>query len=95
MLIAILEAKAGAKIRHFFETTKSFGNFFQKTSKNLCSALSQVLSFLIAGAKVALSFYSPNIFAIIFKNYLDFLKIHKYTYIYIYNRGGYLVSNRP
>ena len=39
MLIAVLEAKAGAKIRHFFETTKSFGNFFQKTSKNLCFAL--------------------------------------------------------
>ena len=35
MLIARLEAKAGAKINHIFETTKYFGNFFSKNfSKN-------------------------------------------------------------
>ena len=55
--LAILEAKADAKVNQIFRTTKFFGNFFSKKflSKNLyCSQEESYLS--IADAKVALIF---------------------------------------
>ena len=45
LLSAVLEAKAGAKISHIFETSKCFGNFFFKNLlKNLSLRLSADLS---------------------------------------------------
>ena len=61
LLLAVLEAKAGAKIRHIFETSKFFGNFFQKLFLRTFPVLSEGYPYLIAGAKVTLIFYSASI----------------------------------
>ena len=72
LLVApFLEAKAVAKVRTIFETTKYFWNFFQNIFKNLSSLLSERYPFLIAGAKVTLIFYSPNIFTTFFAVIFD------------------------
>jgi len=66
LLIAVFEAKAGAKISHLFETTKSFGNFFQKTfSKNLY-CLSPFLE-AKAGAKIRHFFETTKSFGDFFQ----------------------------
>ena len=88
MASPLLEAKAGAKIKHCFETTKFFGNYFQKTfSKNLF-VLSERFCYLIAGAKVAIISVFASTFLNIFRNYYYFLIIPRYTYIYIYKGDG-------
>ena len=83
-----LEAKAGAKIKQVFETTKFLVNFFQKTfTKNLFT-LSERFSYLIAGAKVAIKSKYASPLLNIFQNYYIFLIKGGYTYIYIYKGGG-------
>ena len=84
----VLEAKAGAKIKLIFETAKFLANFFQKTfSKNLFT-LSERISYLIAGAKVAIKSKYASLLLNIFQNYYYFLILHNYTYIYIYRGKG-------
>ena len=78
------EAKAGAKIKHFFETTKYFGNYFQKTFLRTLLLLSDRFSYLIAGAKVTIKSEFARLLLNIFQNYYDFLIMCNYTYIYIY-----------
>ena len=83
-----LKAKAGAKIKHLFEITKYFGNFFQKTFLRTFLALSERFSYLIAGAKVAIKSKFASLLLNIFRNYYIFLIIDMYTYIYIYKGRG-------
>ena len=66
-LLAVLKAKAGAKISHLFETTKYFGNFFQKYfSKNLCALKSYAVS-LDCGCKGSAYFLLSKLFSNFFQ----------------------------
>ena len=51
------------------------------------------MHFLIAGAKVALYFYSPNFLLKIFQNFGILLKTTEHTYIY-YIREGVILRER-
>ena len=79
-----LEAKAGAKIKHFFETAKFFSNYFRKSFLRTRFAFSDRFSYLIAGAKVTKISEPARLLLNIFQNYYDFLIMLNYTYIYIY-----------
>ena len=89
-----LEVKAGAKIKHLFETTKSFGNFFQKTFLRTFLVPSDRFSYLIAGAKVSIKSKFARLLLNIFQNYYDFLIMDWYTYIYIYIYKGKAAHRR-
>ena len=78
-----LEAKAGAKIKHIFETTKFFSDYFQKCFLRTLFAFPDRFSYLIAGAKVGKISESARLLLNIFQNYYDFLITRLYTYIYI------------
>ncbi len=96
MLIAVLEAKAGAKINHIFETTKYFGNFFQKTfSKNLC-AISVIVLISDCGCKGSAFFLSSKLFVNFFSNFFNIFKYRGVIPIYIiYYRGVLLFWVEP
>ena len=61
-LIAVLEAKAGAKIKHIFETTKYFGNFLQNIFKNLFFAAFRSVFVSDCGCKGSALFLFSKLF---------------------------------
>jgi hypothetical protein len=68
----VLKAKAGAKIKHIFETAKFLTNFFQKTFFQEPFVLSEGFYHLIAGAKVTIKSEFASILLNIFQNYYFF-----------------------
>ena len=69
-LIAVLEAKAGAKINHIFETTKYFGNFLQNIFKNLFFAAFRSVFVSDCGCKGSALFLFSKLFYNFFSHFL-------------------------